>query len=90
MAEHPSYMVEVPDALASSSSSSQGALAAFSASGGDGRRGRKSKVDSEHAEAGLTGAETIPVVHRETGKKVCGCLLCRSYYEMHVNRFGAL
>lgn len=66
-------MVSTADLLGSSSSSSQGALANFSAgSSGNERKGRRSKHDNSDLSslASLTGAENVPVIHRETGKKV--------------------
>ncbi|XP_067933470.1 chromodomain-helicase-DNA-binding protein 8-like [Watersipora subatra] len=72
--EHPKYMVNTSDLLASSSSSSQGAFAGLSA--GSDRKGRRSKHDTpeltESQLASLTGAENVPVIHRETGKKITG------------------
>lgn len=77
MVDHPGYMAEVPDLLSSSSSSSQGPLAATgtaassSSNGGESRRGRRTKQDAESIDiTTLTGGEHVPVIHRDTGKKV--------------------
>ena len=68
-------MVNTNDMLASSSSSSQGALANLSSSNSSSeRKGRRSKQEivewTDAQLASLTGNENVPVIHRESGKKV--------------------
>lgn len=77
--EHPSYLAEIPDNLGSSSSSSQGALGALASSSSSShsdRRGRKSRnsgIDTELPDlTSLTGFEYVPVIHRESGKRLTG------------------
>lgn len=73
MIEHPGFMAEIPDTLGSSSSSSQGALAGLSS--GE-RRSRKSAARSVETElpdlTNLTGAENVPVIHRDSQKRITG------------------
>lgn len=77
--EHPGYLAEIPDNLCSSSSSSQGPLTGLGSSSGSShsdRRGRKSKISGMDSElpdlTSLTGLENVPVVHRESGKRLTG------------------
>ena len=74
MLEHPGYMAEVPDNLGSSSSSSQGALASMASSTGGEKRSRRPKAESSELPnlSSLTGAENVPVIHRESGKRLSG------------------
>lgn len=74
MLEHPGFMAEVPDNLGSSSSSSQGALAAIAGSTSGEKKSRRQKADTTELPdlSSLTGSENVPVIHRESGKRLTG------------------